>query len=231
MLKFQKDRTLNTAVSLLFALALFLFILTFSISLPIYCRPFYYAHIGALKLTEISGFTAEQIRQSYDAVLDFLTLPWKHFSVGVMAYSSDGAAHFADCKALFSLNSCVLFGSGICLLILLLLRKNGKVQRFSLGKHSAGLYSAIAAVSIPVTVGILAAVNFNLAFEIFHSLFFPGKENWLLDPSTDEIINVLPQEFFMNCAVFIGASILIFSASLILAEAIRLKKRKVSVNT
>ena len=98
-------KIINTGLSLLFAAALFLFILSFSISLPIYFRPFYYAHIGALNLAETSGFTAAEIKEAYNAVLDYLTLPGREFSAGVLAFSPDGAAHFADCKVLFNLNA------------------------------------------------------------------------------------------------------------------------------
>ena len=60
-----------------------------------------------------------------------------------------------------------------------------------------------------VVVGGLAALDFDRAFTVFHQLFFPGKTNWLFDPYTDEIINILPQEFFMHCALLILAILLL----------------------
>lgn len=225
MSDFSKKQAWNIVTSVLFAVALFLFILTFSIGLPIYCRPFYYAHIDALNLPEKSGFTAEQIRQSYDAVLDYLTLPNREFSVGDMAYSPDGAAHFADCKALFDLNIGVLICSAICLIVLLVLRKVGKIQDFCIGRHPASFYSAMTTIFLPVTVGILASLNFDRAFVIFHSIFFPGKENWIFDPYTDEIIRVLPRQFFMNAAILIGASVLILSLIILIFDRIKDSKK------
>ena len=53
----MKSKTL----SILFSIALFFFILTFSIGLPIYVRPFYYAHIEPMNLEAKSGFTREEI--------------------------------------------------------------------------------------------------------------------------------------------------------------------------
>ena len=38
----------NKLISLIFGIALAVLIITFSIGLPIYVRPFYYAHIDAL---------------------------------------------------------------------------------------------------------------------------------------------------------------------------------------
>ena len=213
-------------ISLLFAVALFFFILTFSISLPIYCRPFYYAHIDSMNLSEESGFTKEEIIEAYDAVLDYLTIPDKEFSSGVMKYSPEGESHFADCKALFNLNATVLLSSAVCILILLILRKTGKTAPFLIGKHQASFYSALAAVLLPIIIGSIAALDFDKAFEVFHRIFFPGKTNWTFNPRTDEIIEILPQEFFMNCAILIGISILLFSGILILIDGLRTRKNR-----
>lgn len=51
-----------------------------------------------------------------------------------------------------------------------------------------------------LAVGGLAALDFDRAFVVFHALFFPGKDNWLFDPETDQIITILPQVFFRNSA-------------------------------
>lgn len=214
----MKNRDLSRAASVLFAVALFFFILAFSVALPIYCRPFYYAHIGALNLPEASGYSEQQIRAAYNEVLDYLTLPAREFSSGDMAFSSEGAAHFADCKVLFDLNVTVLICASVILAVLLVLRKRGRIGALRIGRHSAGFYSAVSAVVLPIIIGILAAIDFDRAFTVFHTIFFPGKDNWLFDPATDEIINVLPEEFFMNCAILIGAGVLVFSAGIIIAD-------------
>lgn len=216
----------NCITSYIFAVALFFFILSFSIGLPIYFRPFYYAHIDSLELSEKSGFTESEIRETYDAVLDYLTLPGKEFSTGIMAHSPDGEMHFADCKALFNLNAAILLFSFATLLILIVLRRSGKVAPFRLGGYSSGFWAAIFAIAFPVIIGGLAAINFDLAFTVFHKIFFAGKENWRFDYRTDEIIRVLPQEFFMHCAILIGASILLISAVIILTELLNQKNNK-----
>ena len=223
-MKKRKSSPINTALSLLFFIALFFFIITFSIALPIYCRPFYYAHIEPLGLSENSGFSVNEIKTSYNEVLDYLTLPNKDFSLSVMKYSYEGKAHFADCKVLFSLNAWVLLICAFCLIILLILKKAGKIPYFRLGKRSSAFYSALCALILPVIIGGISAINFSKAFTVFHTIFFKGKTNWIFEPATDEIINVLPQEFFMNCAILTGVSIFTFSLILILTEKKRTKK-------
>jgi integral membrane protein (TIGR01906 family) len=202
---------MRRVLPVVFAAALMLSVLTVSIGLPIYIRPFYYAHIDALAL-ERSGFTAQQIRTAYDQVLDYLTLPGKPFGTGELAHSAEGEAHFADCKVLFDLNAGVLIGSALCVGAILLLRRLGKAPSL----RRAAFFAGAGAITLPLAVGGLAALDFNRAFVIFHHIFFPGKDNWMFDPRTDEIILVLPQEFFRNCAILIGAGLLVMSVALMI---------------
>lgn len=211
------SRRRDRAASILFAVAVFIFILTFSIAIPIYCRPFYYAHIQALDLPGASGFTADQIVAAYNEVLDYLTLPGRSFGTGVMACSESAQAHFADCRVLFRLDAWLLVGSGLCVAVLLVLGKRNWV-RLELAGFGPAFWGAMAAVLIPIVVGFLAALDFDRAFVVFHSIFFPGKDNWLFDWNRDQIIRVLPEVFFRNCAILIGASVLVLSAVIIMAE-------------
>ena len=64
-------------LSVLCAVCVVFFLLTAAIGLPIYIRPFYYAHIEAFDLARVSGYSEEEIREAYDEVLDYLTLPGK----------------------------------------------------------------------------------------------------------------------------------------------------------
>ena len=208
----------NKALAALLAVAVFFCILTVSIALPIYIRPFYYAHIEALDLPGVSGFTADQIRSAYDAVLDYLTLPGKEFGTGVMACSEAAADHFRDCKVLFDLNAWILLGSAAVVAVLTVLSRFGGLGPLKLGGRSSAFWGALAAVGLPLVIGSLAALDFNRAFVIFHSIFFPGKDNWIFSWYADQIIRVLPQQFFMNCAILIGAGILVMSLGILAAE-------------
>lgn len=211
--------------AILLAVAVFCGILTVSIGLPIYIRPFYYAHIEALNLPGVSGFTADQIIEAYDEVLDYLTLPGREFGTGIMACSENAAEHFLDCKVLFDLNAGVLLGSLSVILALAWLRRSGRIRSLSLGSHSGAFWGALAAVGLPLIIGSLAALDFDRAFVIFHSIFFPGKDNWLFHWNQDQIIRVLPQQFFMNCAILIGVGVLTLSLT-ILAVELRIKKER-----
>ena len=200
-----------------------LFLLSASIGLPIYIRPFYYAHIDACDLARISGYSQEQIREAYDQVLDYLTLPGREFGTGALPHSEAGKAHFADCKALFDLNAMLLIGSGLVLLVLFAMRK--KWGAYRLCRHSAPFWAAVLSLTAPMIIGILAAMDFDRAFVIFHSLFFPGKSNWIFDWYADPIIRVLPQEFFRNCAILIGVGLVAMAVGILVWDGIQNNRR------
>lgn len=217
---------LNITLTVIFIIALVLFMLTFSIGLPIYFRPFYYLQIKTLGLEEQTGWSYETIKTAYDEALNFCTLPGGTFGAGELKFSEEGAAHFADCKVLFNLNLYVLIGSFVVLAVLTVLQQ---VKVFTLCRplnRHAYFWSAIVAVALPVILGCIIAADFDKAFQVFHAVFFPGKDNWLFNPNKDEIIRIMPEQFFANCAIFIGVGLVVFACALIAADIITLRKEE-----
>ena len=212
-------------LSVLLAIAIALTLLTGAIAAPILCRPFYYAHIGPLELEERTGLTREEIRTAYDEMLDYC-LGGEEFSTGVLKWSQSGKDHFTDVRVLFLLDLRV-FAAGAAAIVILLIA--GRLRRRSparlLGRGpcfwaGAGLGGAF------LIVGGLAALDFDRAFTVFHTIFFPGKTNWLFDPNTDQIINILPETFFMDCAILILAVLVVGCAALILADFLAGRNRR-----
>ncbi len=222
----KTKKALNISLTVIFIISLTLFILTFSIGLPIYCRFFYYIQIKTLKMEETTGWSYSTIKAAYDDVLNYLTLPNRPFGTGELKWTAEEAAHFADCKALFNLNLAGMIVSGAITLTLVLLNKFKVITLVRPMGHRAYLLSAIIALALPLIIGALAAIDFDKAFLIFHKIFFPGKDNWTFDYATEQIINVMPQEFFMNCAIIIGAGLIGFSAALITADLVLWRKEK-----
>ena len=214
----------NKIISIFFSILAVLLMITVSIGLPIYFRPFYYAHISAMDLEYESGYTRGEIIDAYNEVLDYLTLPGKEFGTGVMQYSESGKDHFVDCKALFDLNVTVLIISAAAIATILILCKRGKLELVDINGYPPLFWSGVGAILIPCVLGLLISVDFDRAFVIFHQIFFPGKDNWTFDPRYDEIINVLPQEFFRNCAILIGVGLIALSATAIVTSVV--KKRR-----
>ena len=219
---------LSISLTTLLGVAVFFFILSFSIGLPIYCRFFYYLHINALGLPDAVGYDYATIKEAYDQVLNYLTLPNLEFSAGVFKFTEEGAAHFADCKVLFNINLIALLSSSAIIIALLVLEKFKKISLYRPFGYSVAFVSAISVLAIIVVLFGVVSINFEKAFVIFHQIFFAGKDNWTFHPYYDQIITVLPQEFFMNCAIFIGVGIIALSVGIIVFQVVtkKIKQRK-----
>lgn len=211
----------NKLLTGLLAFLLAILIITFSIGLPIYFRPFYYiqvdlyieeyckSQVDMLNSDSFPEVTKESIKEAFDEVMDYLTIPGRDFGTGKFPYSEEGESHFADCKGLFDLNAWAFLISLVGITVLIILNKKGVFElwspfgmnfAFSTGAYTLGGFALI---------GGLVSINFSTAFTVFHKLFFPGKDNWLFNPYTDGIILMLPQNFFMNCAILIFSSIIL----------------------
>lgn len=206
----------HAAVTVLRSALTALFILTAAIAVPILCRGFYYAHIDALELESKTPWSREQIVRAYDEVLDYCTGK-AQFGTGELKSSADGQAHFADVRTLFILDL-VLAAASLCLLLLSL-----RLKERPLAGHSSSFWGAVGLLSVLSVTAFLAALDFDRAFELFHALFFPGKTNWVFNSATDEIIRILPQVFFRNCAILIFAIVLLACLACILADLKRVK--------
>lgn len=201
-----------------------LVVLTGSIAVPLLCRPFYYAHIGPMGL-EGWGLTEEEIITAYNEMMDFCLGRREAFSAGVLRFSSSGADHFADVRGLFLLDLRVLTCAAVLLLAVLAVCGWKKVRPYRFLGRGPGAWAAAGLGVTFLTVGGLAALDFDRAFVVFHSLFFPGKDNWIFNWQEDPIILFLPQDFFRNCAILILALLLAWCAVLLAADLLVGKKR------
>ena len=208
-------------LSLLTALATAVLVLSGSIAVPILCRPFYYAHIEAMSMPEYTGLTVDQIKQAFDEMMDFCLGLRQDFSVGVLPWSESGRDHFVDVRVLFQLDLMLLALSAAALIA----RKKRLAPARLLGR-GPGFWAAAGLAAVFLVVGALAATDFNRAFVIFHTLFFPGKTNWIFDWRTDPIILLLPEDFFRNCAILILVLLVFWCAVLIAFDLLAGRKRK-----
>ena len=118
--------------------------------------------------------------------------------------------------------------SVILLLALFVWCRKKQVRPYCFRDRGPGFWAAVGLGMAFLVVGGLAALDFDRAFVVFHSIFFPGKTNWLFDWREDPIILLLPQDFFRNCAILIFALLILWSVILILADlwAARVRKKR-----
>ncbi len=207
----KTSKLLAVVLAILAALTL----MTAAIAAPILCRPFYYAHIGPLELEEFTGLTREEIKTAYDQMLDYC-LGAEEFSTGVLPWSEEGKSHFTDVRKLFLLDLWVLAGCAAALIIAAVIARCVKRRPGRLLGRGFPFWAGAGLGGAFLLIGGLAALDFDRAFVVFHTLFFPGKDNWIFDPRQDAIITILPQQFFMNCAILILTILVVGCIALIL---------------
>ena len=203
------------------AVAWMAFVISVSIAIPILCRPFYYAHIKPYQLESYSGYNEVQIKEAYDDMLDFCLFGGE-FKTGDMKWSEEGKRHFEDVGRLFRLDF-IVGGIGLAGIIITSLINKGK-RPFTVKGHTSQFWRGVYTLVLFVALGVLGSVNFSRFFVLFHKVFFPGKTNWIFYPDKDEIIMVLPEEYFRNCAIAIVAILVILTVTLIVTEKRRLRR-------
>lgn len=124
-------------LSVICAIAVALALLTGSVAVPTLFRPLYYAHIAPLHLPEKSGMTEAEIIDAYDEVLDYCTGVTDEFSAGILPFSEEGAAHFADCRELFLLDYWLFAASAVILAAVLVYAR--KAQAAQVLKPQSGV--------------------------------------------------------------------------------------------
>ncbi len=143
--------------------------------------------------------------------------------------------HMADCKVLF-VGAIWIRRISIILVLASLVIICGANRTYMADKLkiiTGGIWKGILIFigMAGALIGVIA-LNFDKAFVTFHKIFF-DNDLWILNPQTDMLINIVPQQFFIDISVLIGIifgilMILIFSMAFITERVIikRLVKKQ-----
>lgn len=186
-------------------------VLTGSILPVLLVRGFYTVQIGPLGICEASGLTGQQAAEAYGDVMDYC-----------MGRRPDFAA---DVRGLFLLAVWVFVAAAGLLLTGAVVCRLRRQRLPRLGGRTPGFWAACGLGGLFLLIALLAALNFDGAFTVFHSIFFPGKDNWLFDPVTDPVILILPEAFFRNCAIAIVTVLLTVCIMLVVTGRKRPSRR------
>lgn len=198
-------------LQILFSLTFSLFIIFASVKTTLMFKPLYYFDIEYLNIEEQSNFSRPEIVKNYDYVINYLLSPREQeFKLPSIPYSIYGQIHFKDVKRIFTSIDILLIVTGLISAIGLFF--NMKNKRLHFLKHTA-----LTLLLLPTVLLTAFMINFDTAFTIFHKIFF-RNDYWQFDPNLDEIIKILPQEFFLHSALLIIALIVLSIILLLLAH-------------
>lgn len=194
-----------------------IFFISLGVVLVLNFRFLYYFDIDALGISQSSGLAKEIIIENYNALMEYCS-PFFHgeLSFPTLGASTNGLIHFAEVKRIFNLFYLLLPITFLFLAGTIVYKKKKKDSSYL-------LVSSITTIVLPLIVGIASILNFDKTFVLFHELVF-RNDYWIFDASTDPIITLLPEEFFLHCALFIVIVVLI--GSVILFGTFRLLKKK-----
>lgn len=183
-------------------------------------KPLYYHDMEALDISAYSGYSEEEIRANYDALIDY-NMAWEdgELAFPTLPMSETGKIHFEEVKEIFDLFKYLAIVCGILGALGIVFMAKKKEYRYL-------KMTAMVSCGLPVVLGILVALFWDKVFVIFHELFF-NNDYWIFDYRTDPIILLLPDEFFMHCALLIFGGVLL-GAAVCLGSYLTLRKREKS---
>ncbi len=191
----------------LVSLAIFLFIICFAVVLTLNFKPLYYMNIDSLDLPEKTGYSREIIVENYDRLIDYNSIfNFSELEFDSIAMSPEGKIHFEEVKVIFVGIQVIMIVSAIASIIGIFLKVKNKNLNFL-------LLSSIFTITIPSVLGALIAFNWQWFFITFHEIAF-NNDYWIFDPSKDPIITILPNSFFMQCAIMIVSIALLISITM-----------------
>lgn len=131
--------------------------------------------------------------------------------------------HMSEVRGLFLGGMAIRAGACVsmvvCIILLLLMKAD--VRRILPSSYLI----ALAAVGLSLAVaGVMALVDFNAVFVMFHHLFF-DNDLWIFDPAEDYMIRMLPEGLFADMAARIGV---IFAAGLVILLILSIAARRFS---
>ncbi len=181
-----------------------LFIISFSVILVLNFRPLYYHDIKRLNIVEDSGIPENEIRRNYDVLISYNSIFHRgDLEFPTLAMSEEGRIHFEEVRNIFVFIQylCIVtFIIGVPLVCMLIHRRNTAFLKLT----------GILTLTVPSILGILISMNWEAFFVTFHHLFF-RNDYWIFDPATDPVITILPDTFFMHCAIAILVLVILFS--------------------
>lgn len=207
---------------ILIVLAISLTFLVFSIERNAYNEDYYMRKYEEYNIKEATGKNLEELKPITNNLILYLKggendLLRPHFN-------EKEILHMEDVKKLFNLAREIKYiGILITILGFYYFWKNKSLILLS----KTLLYGLFSNHILLLIIGFLAYRDFNKYFTYFHLIFFTN-DLWILDPNTDLMIQMLPEEFFVGMATNIMISFLVYLAILQIVSYLYIRKDKIN---
>ena len=198
-------------VCLICSLSFILFAFLGAVHFWCFHEPFYASEHRKLtlygkSLPEHIGISIEELDELTSFTLDYLndknaSLDRQMNIKGQMreVFTEDEKLHMVDVQKLNLIaNKLLLISAIICLICIafLLIKKQPFSILFNVYKKTM-----LTVLSVFAALGIWVFLDFDSFWTMFHHVFFPGNDLWILDLRKDILIMIVPPEFFYHLVI------------------------------
>ncbi|WP_026893051.1 TIGR01906 family membrane protein [Lacrimispora aerotolerans] len=204
------NRMLQYALGIIFSICLMIVLLFTSVEAAVYWIPGYFQkEYAKYNVTEAVSMNMEDLLDVTDQMMaylkgkrDNLHVPTTMGGVEREFFNAREIAHMEDVRGLFlggiaMRRGCIMI-MALCLILLFLLKTKFKNTFPRAVLWGSGLFLLGSAAT-----ALIISTDFNRYFILFHKMFF-HNDLWMLDPSTDMLINIVPEGFFSDTVFLIG---------------------------
>lgn len=220
-----RTSALATAASVLFILALPVFLITTNIRFLASEAGFYERGFREHDSAERTGLELAELDRAAEQIIDYFGNDARTLRIIVLddgeevsLFNADETRHMEDVKGLMR----ALYRVNEVSLAVLLVYVGGTVLWAR--EHGARQLARRALIGMGVgagvagAVGALALTGFDAAWTRFHEIAFQN-DLWQLDPETDRLIQMFPEEFWAEATLVVAGLTVIEVAAIVVASA------------
>ena len=161
---------------------------------------------------ELTGYSQAELRVATDAILADLVVGPPDFDVAVNGepvLKDRERAHMRDVRGVFGGFGLVAVASLI--IVIAAIAGAGRMGHPERAWRAVRTGARGLAVGV-VLAGVVALLAFDVAFEVFHRIFFAGG-SYTFDPGTERLVQLFPFAFWSETTMAVGAVTLLLSAA------------------
>lgn len=173
--------------------------------LPFLTAPWLAFEQGRTQVAAWTGFSEANVAAVTNAIVADLVVGPPDFDVtlaGEPILNERERGHMRDVRTVF-LGLWALTAAGLVVLVLAARSDRRATWR------AAGRGATVLAVGV-VAAGAFALVAFDVLFETFHRLLFPGG-SYTFDPTQERLVQLFPFQFWQETAIAVGAVIVVLA--------------------
>lgn len=208
-----------------------LILLITSIDINCFNRDFFASEYASMHTAESLHMSQDDLMKATNALLDYLQDERDDIRAEIVvrefprqAFNERETLHMIDVKTLYQFALHVRIGAifllAAALTYAIIQKRKDALELLA----KAFTQTAVCFILFVVFLGLWAAVDFTSLWESFHRLFFTN-DLWLLNPRTDLMINMFPEDFFFHMVLRITGMFMLVFGSLFIASVTYLQKK------